>query len=353
MQPLHIVYLLVYIATGSAQSLVIRKSSQDNNGKQPYEPVAVTFAVELSKLMLSLSIIFFVQNREQSFRSKLQSLTSRWDTAKHFAVPAASYCIFNALAFYNLRLVTPPTYRLLINLKVLFSGLMLQLLIKTRLSKRQWLGLCLLVTACGVEQWDSFDVHTGFLAIVSICFQAFCSSFAGVYFQLLLQIRPQATAVAATSELGLWEKNFFMYCWTLFFNLFYLAFFAPHVLANPAAAVATFDAQVLPIIFLMGVGGVSTSLILRDMDVIVKEYANFAEMMCVVVCSYFFLGSAVHSSLFVAVSMVSVSLYLYNVPAAEDRAAAPVAYTAVATTGMDAKDIEMDTMDHDNDGLDK
>ena len=80
---------------------------------------------------------------------------------RHFAVPAFSYCVFNALAFYNLRLVTPPTYRLLINLKVLFSGLMLQTLIKTKLTKRQWGGLCLLVVACGVEQWDSFDLNTG------------------------------------------------------------------------------------------------------------------------------------------------------------------------------------------------
>lgn len=82
-------------------------------------------------------------------------------TSRQFAVPAALYSVFNALAFYNLRLVSPPTYRLLINLKVLFSGLLLQGLIGTKLSKRQWLGLCILVMACGVEQWDSFDVNTG------------------------------------------------------------------------------------------------------------------------------------------------------------------------------------------------
>lgn len=197
---------------------------------------------------------------------------------RQFAIPAALYCVFNALAFYNLNLVSPPTYRLLINLKVLFSGLMLQFLIGTKLSRRQWLGLVLLVLACGVEQWDSFDYNTGLTAVILICLQALCSSFAGVYFQLLLQIRPSTPSTSSQPELGLWEKNFYMYCWTIFFNTLYLAVFNQPVLLNPGAALSTFDANVIPIILMSGIGGVSTSLILRDMDVIVKEYANFAEM---------------------------------------------------------------------------
>jgi hypothetical protein len=36
----HVCYLLVYIATGSSFSLLVKRSSQDNGGKQPYEPVA-------------------------------------------------------------------------------------------------------------------------------------------------------------------------------------------------------------------------------------------------------------------------------------------------------------------------
>lgn len=198
---------------------------------------------------------------------------------RQFAVPAILYAIFNMLAFYNLRLVSPPTYRLLINLKVLFSGLLLQGLVGTRLSRRQWIGLVILVAACGVEQWDSFDYNTGLMAILLICFQAFCSSFAGVYFQLLLQLRPHSsTPTAASQELGLWEKNFFMYTWSILFNIAYLMLMNTEVLLNPGQALSTFDANVIPIVLLSGIGGVSTSLILRDMDVIVKEYANFAEM---------------------------------------------------------------------------
>ena len=83
----------------------------------------------------------------------------------------------------------------------------------------------------------------------------------------------------------------------------------------------------------------------------------FLFRMVVVLGSWFFLSTQLRSTLFVAVVMVSVSLYLYNVPAASSAASAaagaPIAYTAVATSGMDAKYIEMDTMDDANDGIEK
>ena len=414
---IHLGYLCVYIATGASQSLLVKKSAEENGGKQPYEPAAgtqhtasppeasaqhriagrassgthcvlvpVCCASDLfdgvsqahhqrmhdlhrhvrradteaqhmqrarwaergevaAGLTFSLLLpccsspfpppLYMCSNRDQSAKSKLLNLLSKWETARQFAVPAALYSVFNVLMFYNLRLVSPPTYRLLINLKVLFSGLLLQGLIGTKLSKRQWAGLCILVLACGVEQMDSFDMETGMAAIISICIQAFCSSFAGVYFQLLLQFRPaapagtQTPAAAPGSELGLWEKNLFMYCWTIAFNIVYLAIMNPTVLADPAKAASTMDAQVIPIILMSGVGGVSTSLILRDMDVIVKEYANFAEMMVVVLGSWMLLGTQLRWTLFLAVCMVTVSLYLYNIPA-----------EAPAPAAMPMKDLE-------------
>jgi len=333
MRPVYFLYLLVYIVTGSTFSLLVKKSSQDNGGKQPYEPIAVTLAVEAFKFAVAFTIVFFVNNREQSGSSKLRYLLTKWDTAKQFAVPAFLYCLFNGLAFYNLRLVTPPTYRLLINLKVVFSGVLLQVLIGTKLTQRKWIGIVLLLVACGVEQIDSFDFNTGLLPILLISFQAFCSSFAGVYFQLLLQFgggnrdssSPPAPAAVSVpgSELGLWEKNLFMYCWTLFFNLLYLALFNPAAIFDPMSVISSFDAMVVPIVVMSGVGGVSTSLILRDMDVIVKEYANFVEMCVVVVGSCLLLGTALHLSLFAAIALVTVSLYLYNVPGAHEQKEKP------------------------------
>jgi hypothetical protein len=147
-----------------------------------------------------------------------------------------------------------------------------------------------------------------------ICVQSFCSSLAGVYFQFLLQVKGKEVNAGGGTELGLWEKNFFMYSWTITLNLIYLFIFRSDTFWNPSVALSTFDINVIPIILTSGIGGFSTALILRDMDVIIKEYANFAEMCIVVIGAFLILGTPLHVTLFIAIGLVTGSLYLYNVP---------------------------------------
>ena len=305
-------YLLIYIFTGAANSLLVKRSQvqlPDGSRRYAYEPVAVTFCVTLAKLLLTLTYVLFLQHPTTPLPTTVAHLGSKASSFRLFLIPAGLYFAFDTLAFFNLRLVQPATFRLLINLKVLFSGLLLYVIIGQRLSRRQWVALVVLVLACGVEQLDSFDTSTGARAVLMISAQALCSSTAGVYFQYLLQSK-------RGDGLGLWEKNLFLYTWALLFNLLYLGLFAPHVLAHPAQATSTFDWNVLPIVLTSALGGFCTSLILRDLDVIVKEYANFAEMCVVVVGGWLVLGATVHLTLLVAVAMVTVSLYLYNVQGA-------------------------------------
>lgn len=351
----HLIYIGIYIGTGSLFTLLVKQSTlpmlstdEDDNGKGSsrasfsYNPIAVTFCVELFKWCATTLYIFIGQFYEAQYssssssspsgsilpsnsvstsftslfsfmESKYRDLRCKWSLAKLFLVPAFLYFLFNSLAFYNLQFVSPSTYRLLINLKVLFSGLLLQIILHKHITRRQWLGLFLLVLACSIEQFDklSTDFQASLWVILSICFQSFCSSLAGVYFQYLLQFT--SPLVKESAELGLWEKNFFMYTWSVLFNLLYLFLFSPATFWSPLETVSQFQPIVLPIILCSAIGGFSTSLILRDLDVIVKEYANFAEMCVVVFGSFLWLGIPLKFSLFVAIAIVTVSLYLYNV----------------------------------------
>ena len=331
MQLRHLGYLLVYIGAGAANSLLVKRSQTtalDGTRVYAYQPVAVTFCVTLSKLLLTAVYVFFVQTPNKSPAAIAHFLSTKLSALWYFLVPAALYFGFDTLAFFNLQLVQPATFRLLINIKVLFSGVLLYAIVGTQLSARQWLALFVLLAACVVEQLDSFDLHTGLRAILLICMQALCSSSAGVYFQYLLQSK----RAGISSELGLWEKNLLMYVWSLAFNVLYLAVFAPDTLAHPVEATATFDVNVLPIILTSAVGGFCTSLILRDMSVIAKEYANFAEMCVVVVGGWLVLSAPIHANLVVAVLMVTYSLYLYNVQPSKAEAAA----SAVTRSGDDS-----------------
>jgi hypothetical protein len=121
--------------------------------------------------------------------------------------------------------------------------------------------------------------------------------------------------------------------------------FKTDVIMNPSKALQTFDANVIPIILCSGIGGFSTALILRDMDVIIKEYAGFAEMCVVVFGSWLIIGTPLKSSLFLAIVMVTVSLYLYNVPADYKPPAAAPSPSTTSTTNSTKDEMQMQRLD--------
>jgi len=302
--------IAVYIGTGTIYSLGVR-ASRDETGVLPYEPAAAALCIEFIKL--SLAVIMQIKSSPLSFEEDIRSLVKRWSIARWFVIPAWLYAVFNVLAFYNLQLVEPPTYRLLINSKVIWSGLLLHFFLGTKLNARKWFALVLLATACGVEQFSSFNIALGFLPLVLVPFQAFCSSLAGVMFQWLLQ-RPQERNSDDKNEpeLGLWEKNIFLYSWGCLFQVAYILTFNPTAL-TVAKFQQTFSPLTIFIIFVNACGGLSTSLLLKYLDVVIKEYANFVEMVVVVLFSAMMFATPVSALLLVAVGLAGYSMYLYNV----------------------------------------
>jgi drug/metabolite transporter (DMT)-like permease len=201
----------------------------------------------------------------------------------------------------------PGTYRVLINYRILFSGVLLQILFKKRLTRRQWAALLLLVLACIAEQSGSFSSDDGVFAIIMMSIQGLCSSLGSIYFQWLLQKQD-------SEEMGIWLKNTYLYFWSIIVNLFAIVIFRPDLLSSEI-----FNVRV-EIVIVAGLGGVFTSLLLRHLDVIVKEYANFAEMVAVAIAQRILFGSELRFSLLAAIIMVSYSLYMYQTPGEKPKA---------------------------------
>jgi hypothetical protein len=132
--------------------------------------------------------------------------------------------------------------------------------------------------------------------------QGLCSSLGGVFFQWLLQM-PSANNV------GLWVKNIYLCAFSIIFNFLSIVVLRPSLLA-PSAFLKGMDFMVVPIVITSGLGGVCTSLLLRHLDAMVKEYANFAEMVIVAVAQRILFGAPIRLSLLISIVMVSYSLYL-------------------------------------------
>ena len=106
----------------------------------------------------------------------------------YFAVPAFIYTLYNSLFFFNLIHFDPVSYRVLINMRILWSGILFQIFFSKRLGWQKWFALFLLMLGCAVNQLTpDFQLTTNLYYIGTIVFQSLTSSFGGVYSEVLLK----------------------------------------------------------------------------------------------------------------------------------------------------------------------
>ena len=164
-------YVAAYVVVWAAYALMVKASKE--NGHYPYNLFSCTLVIECVKLGLAYAYYRHLKQRNPGlcialpraiflflcaliilcvdhalFSSKptrcnapeafTESLSSKWAVAKFFAIPSAIYTLYNALAFVNLRLLEPATYRVLINVKIITSGLLFQYVFGKVLGVKQY-----------------------------------------------------------------------------------------------------------------------------------------------------------------------------------------------------------------------
>lgn len=135
-------------------------------------------------------------------------------------VPAVLYCLYNNLAFVNLSIFDPTTYFILLQLRVILTGVVYQCLFKKDLSRIQWLSLVLLTFGCMIKElnldgnmeYKSYSLLTSLLLMFT---QIVCSCLAGVYNEYLLK-KGQGVNV------NVYMQNIYMYFDSIICNLFLL-----------------------------------------------------------------------------------------------------------------------------------
>lgn len=132
-------------------------------------------------------------------------------------VPALLYCLYNNLAFVNLSIFDPTTYFILLQLRVILTGIIYQCLFKKDLSKIQWLSLVLLTIGCMVKELKTetnvqLQSNSYLTSISLILVQVLCSCLAGVYNEYLLK-RGQGVNV------NVYVQNIYMYADSIICNL--------------------------------------------------------------------------------------------------------------------------------------
>ncbi|KAL9925271.1 UDP-galactose transporter senju [Glossina fuscipes] len=327
-----ILYMSLFIGQG-----IFVTASQEQNNSYSYNTVTVVLLTEILKLFISITLYC----KEHHLTSLLADMRKDSNVMLLYCVPAFLYCLYNNLSFVNLATFDPTTYYLLLQLRVVITGLLFQIIFKNYLSRRQWLSLVLLTIGCMLKElnFNSFLTNvnddSGILAAqpqsllstnnsvnsrmanknisgfslnfsaLLILGQIIFSCLAGVYNEYLLKDKGV--------EVNIFVQNVFMYVDSIACNVFILLLqgqlLAAFTLNNLEAI---FRFKVLIIVVNNAAIGLVTSFFLKYMNSILKSFASALELLFTAILCYFLFNIPIYINTALAIAVVSFAIYLYS-----------------------------------------
>jgi len=301
-------YIFLFVAQG-----ILVTASKDDNNSYSYNTVTVVLLTEALKLVVSSCLYC----RENSLPSLLQNVVKDCKVLLLYFVPAFLYCLYNNLAFYNLAAFDPTTYFLLLQLRVVITGVLFQFIFHKQLSRKQWFSLVLLTFGCMIKQVNLtkfFDQAESTKSVISIdlnfnlvflLVQTICSCLAGVYNEYLLK--------KTGPNINIYVQNVFMYLDSIICNLAILMMQGQFFVAFSATSLKqVLHFKVLIIMVNNCAVGIVTSFFLKHMNSILKTFASSLELVFTAVLSYVFFAIPIYLNTFVAITIVSLAVYLYS-----------------------------------------
>lgn len=285
--------------------LVTATKSKDN--KFNYSTIAVVLLTECLKLVISIVIYM----KDKPIQNIIPDIVNGRKVLLLYLVPAFLYCLYNNLAFINLASFDPTTYFLLLQFRVVITGVIYQLLFKRQLSMIQWFSLMLLTVGCIVKQAGGLHVSSTTSSLVLnsslllILLQIFCSCFAGVYNEYLLK--------DVGSHVHIMIQNVFMYLDSIVCNLFIIIISGEIYKLTELSDITNiiFDPKVVAVMTNNAFCGIVTSVFLKNLNSILKSFASALELVFTAILCWIIFGIPIDIYTAIAVAIVSYATYLY------------------------------------------
>lgn len=241
-----------------------------------------------------------------------------------YMVPAFLYCLYNNLGFHNLSVFDPTTYFLLMQLRVVITGILFQIIFKKYLSRKQWISLLLLTVGCMVKQINFGDLPVGgptsieeaktpkkmagfdlSINAIFILIQVFCSCLAGVYNEYLLKDKGQ--------DINIYIQNVYMYIDSILCNGLILLF-EGHIVSAFAweNLIEIFKPSVAIIMINNCAIGIITSFFLKYMNSILKTFASALELIFTAILCWILFSIPIYVNTIMAIAIVSCAVVLYS-----------------------------------------
>ncbi|GAO14653.1 hypothetical protein UVI_02008990 [Ustilaginoidea virens] len=230
------------------------------------------------------------------------------------AGPAALYTVQNLLQYVAVGNLDPVHFQVLYQVKIIITAVFSVMLLRRQLGSKGWVSLVLLT--CGVcivslpsserdmppaEPMMNFSV-----GLPAVLISATVSGLAGVYFEKLLK--------ESSTNATLWVRNVQLSFYSL------IAAFLGGCIYQDGAGIwehgffEGYNAVVWTAVLLQAAGGLLASLVIRDADNIVKNFATSISIVISFIVSVFIFDFPVNATFLTGTSLVLLATYIYSVP---------------------------------------
>jgi len=289
-------------------------------GAPKYNATSVVLITEAVKLVLALGMY---RKYDGGLKQLVSDVLMAPDLLVKYTVPALLYCIYNNLVYVNLSFFDPGTYNVLMQLRIVLTGCIYQVLFGKRLGRNQWLAIVLITLGCVVKESPKL-MSSGSLppAVASawllLATQMLCSVFAGVYNEKLLKGDGGSQA-----KVGANLQNAYMYLNSILWNVIVLV-----VNGRLGEAVALDNLSVvcsptiLALVAIMSSVGLVTGYFLKVLDSVLKSVASALEVVLTTLLSFVLFGTPLDFAAVVSAALVGAGVALYSRPPRRPAAAA-------------------------------
>ncbi|XP_040575944.1 UDP-galactose transporter senju [Lepeophtheirus salmonis] len=301
------VIFIAYMSLFINQGLLITYSRQGGS-TYPYNPTIIILVSEIIKLIISL----FIQIASNGPKILTKNITKNRVLLAYYFLPSFQYAIYNNLTFINLSIFDPTTYFILLQIRLILTGVIYQVIFKKYLTRKQWFSLIILTIGCMIQRMDissssqiSSRINFGEKGwgLHLILFQALCSVFAGVYNEYIIKSKGKDTEISM--------QNIYMYSDSVICNLIFML---PNLEGTNFGDFITSIQKNNVLIWIIVnnvLVGLVTSLFLKNLNSILKAFASGLEILFTAILSHFLLGIPIKINTYISIVIVLVSIILY------------------------------------------
>uniref|UniRef100_A0A7S0JCZ0 Uncharacterized protein n=1 Tax=Calcidiscus leptoporus TaxID=127549 RepID=A0A7S0JCZ0_9EUKA len=284
------------------------------SGAPAYNATSVVLLTELIKLVMALTLY---RLNDGNCSLLFRQISGSKQLLLRYLIPAQLYCVYNNLVYLNLEVFDPGTYNVLLQLRIVMTGVLYQMLFSRQLNRNQWRAILLIAAGCIVKESSKFSqgdrqMQANVFAWALLLVQMLCSVFAGVYNEHLLKgFSGSAGQPIVSTNL----QNAYMYFNSALCNAAVLVYQGQLGAAvAPANLQTVFTPTILLVMAIMSTVGMVTGFFLKHLDSVLKAIASALEVVLTAALSWLFFDTPLNTRALVAVACVGGGVALYARP---------------------------------------